>query len=111
MWSNRFFLSIGDVAGSNRLEISNSAKVWSGGSVLGNLSPARSNQVLVTGPGSLWTNQLSLSLGGSSVGNRTDVADGGSLASVEGYVGHLEHHMTFLRKKRDLLGKPPVDAL
>jgi len=30
-----------------------------------------------------------------------------TLASlVKGYVDHLEHHMTFLRRKRELLGKP-----
>jgi DinB superfamily len=30
---------------------------------------------------------------------------------VEGYVGHLEHHMTFVRRKRELLGKPLVESL
>ncbi|WP_435011511.1 DinB family protein [Tundrisphaera lichenicola] len=30
---------------------------------------------------------------------------------VEGYVGHLEHHMVFLRKKRELLGKPLIESL
>jgi hypothetical protein len=30
---------------------------------------------------------------------------------VEGYVGHLEHHMVFLRRKREMLGKPLAEAL
>ena len=87
LWSNRFFLSIGDVSGRNLLVVSNGAKVVAGGSILGNLSPAMSNQVLVTGLGSLWTNESSLSLGGGSGGNRADAAAGGWLACVEGLVG------------------------
>ena len=87
LWSNRFFLFIGDVAASNQLVVSNGARVVAGGSILGNLSPAMSNQVLVTGLGSLWTNESSLSLGGSSGGNRADATAGGWLACVEGLVG------------------------
>jgi len=86
VWSNQF-LFMGDVAGRNRLVVSNGATLWSGVSILGSLSLALSNQVIVTGPGSVWTNESSLSLAESSPGNRVDVSDGGRLECIDGLLG------------------------
>jgi T5SS/PEP-CTERM-associated repeat protein len=82
LWNNVSFLTIGNNAGHNRLVVSNGATVLGGNGAMGSTSTAPSNQVVVTGAGSVWSNRMLLTVGGSSAGNRVEVRDGGRLAAA-----------------------------
>ena len=86
LWSNRTRLVVGlNGTVANRLTVSNGAVVWTGDLSSGGGVGGRSNQVLVTGSGSVWTNQSFWSVGGS--GNRVDVNNSGGLADTDGTLG------------------------
>jgi T5SS/PEP-CTERM-associated repeat protein len=87
VWTNDGGLLLGSQIGFNRLVVSNGAAVRSASGGMGSLAAAVSNQVVVTGAGSLWNNQTTLFVGGNSVGNRADVNDGGWLVCSDGSVG------------------------
>lgn len=78
IWTNRNSLYIGYNAGYNQLVISNGARVFAGTSVVGN-SSGGTNSVVVSGPGSLWSNRTSLVVGNTGNSNRLIIADGGTV--------------------------------
>ena len=81
LWTNRFDLQIGGQRPFNRLIVSNGAAVRSDTAVVGSTGASISNQVFITGAGSVWSNQTALYVGFS---NRVEVSDGGWLAGGHG---------------------------
>jgi T5SS/PEP-CTERM-associated repeat protein len=76
---------IGDTANSsnNAMVVSGGGKVYSGGeSAIGYNRGALSNSALITGAGSLWTNNGVLEVGGSSGQGILTVANGGTVAAT-----------------------------
>ncbi len=87
VWSNASQLLIGAGGLRNQLVVSNGGVVISSGGILsGSTLSALSNLVVVTGPGSAWSNASSLTIGLGS-GNRLVVSDGGVVRSSSGLVG------------------------
>jgi len=82
--SNLFISSNGSF---NRLTISNGAQVESRAGVIGGVHfLGTNNEVVVTGPGSLWTNS-GLSIGVISSGNRLMISNGGRVSSGTSLLG------------------------
>jgi len=73
-----------DGSSHNAMVVSSGGKVYSGGqSAIGVFTDALNNSALVTGTGSLWTNNGLIMVGGGSGGQGIlTVADGGTLAST-----------------------------
>ena len=87
LWSSRTDLAVGLNPPNNRLVVSNGAAVTAGNNGrVGVSTPATGNVVVVTGAGSLWSNQFDLFVGEAS-GNRMEVHDGGRVVSSNTYVG------------------------
>jgi fibronectin-binding autotransporter adhesin len=80
-------LFVGVASGGNRLEVRNGAQVSSGFVTLGSASSANSNQVLVTGAGSTWSNQVDLLVGEGGSANLLVVSNAGRLVNNNGFVG------------------------
>ncbi len=97
LWNNRSFTTyIGNGGNFNRLVVSNGAAVRSPAGNVGTGSSSVSNQVVVTGAGSTWSNQA-LTIGGSA-GHRVEVSDGGVISTGKGTVGEFGNNNTvFLR--------------
>ncbi len=75
-------------SGTN-VQLTISDYVWAGTTgTLGNNVSARSNSVLVTGAGSLWTNSSELYVGLTGSGNQLVVSNGGVVANVNGFIGN-----------------------
>jgi autotransporter-associated beta strand protein/T5SS/PEP-CTERM-associated repeat protein len=82
-------LSIGTNGVGNSLQITNGGAVFSGSGVIGAIStPSASNTVVVSGTGSMWSNNLGLVLGDVSPGNRLQIENAGSAYSQFGIVGN-----------------------
>jgi T5SS/PEP-CTERM-associated repeat protein len=90
-WSNRFSLAVGLSGSGNQLIISNGALVADANGTLGNFSSSRSNQAVVTGPGSVWSNRFNLRIGNfgpANAGNRLVITNGGRVENgADSYVG------------------------
>ena len=94
IWSSRCILYVGDDGSGNSLVISNGGQVVSGyddsglggRTVVGN-GVGSNNSVLVTGPGSVWSNAFDLQVGQSGAGNSFVINDGGQVVSGRGGVG------------------------
>jgi T5SS/PEP-CTERM-associated repeat protein len=85
VWSNRTRLVVGNNGTvGHRLTVSNGAAIWCGHPITGSGVGGASNQVIITGAGSLWTNQADFSVGG--VGTWLQVNNGGWLANANGYM-------------------------
>lgn len=88
VWSSRFDLAVGLNSVNNRLVVSNGVAVTAGNNGrLGVSSGATGNVAVVTGAGSLWSNQFELYVGEGVPGNRMEVRDGGRVVSSNTYVG------------------------
>ncbi len=85
-WSNSAGLFVGNVSASNSLTISNGAWVWSRQGSIGSSFPGSNNVVVVTGEGSSWTNQFSLSVGGSAGGDQLLITNGGRVQNANGSI-------------------------
>lgn len=80
-WSNRGTLFVGESGGGNRLEVGAGARVVSASGEIGSGISASNNVVVVTGPGSVWTNGPgpSLLLGRSGSGNQLVISNGATV--------------------------------
>jgi T5SS/PEP-CTERM-associated repeat protein len=72
LWTNTLQLMVGPFDSFNRLSISNGAQVFSGGTVIGSdpsqATGGNSNIVILTDPGSAWTNAGKSTVGGGTTG-------------------------------------------
>lgn len=88
LWSSRTDLAVGLNPANNRLVVSNGAVVMAGqNGRVGVSTPATNNVVIITGAGSLWSNQFELYVGEGSSRNRMEVHDGGWVVSSNTHVG------------------------
>ena len=89
-WSfgSRFY--VGYSGSFNQVTISNGGQLACGNGSVGYSTSARSNAVLVTGSGSVWSNknQLGFSLGYNGTGNQLIIANSGQFLSANGYIGY-----------------------
>jgi T5SS/PEP-CTERM-associated repeat protein len=69
LWSNRLDLQIGQNGAFNRLTVSNGGRVVNSNGTVGVNTIANSNEVVVTGANSTWSNRSDLIIG--SLGSRT----------------------------------------
>jgi len=81
VWSNRGDLYVGLDGRGNRLVVDNGGTVLNGLSEIGK-SGSSSNLVLVSGPGSVWSNAANMLIGRSGSGNQLVVTNGGVLFSA-----------------------------
>ena len=79
------YLFVGFGSGGNRLFILDGGKVYSRGAELSDFSGG-ANQVIVSGPGSLWNNASNLSIGLSGNVDELTIRDGGSVITSNVYV-------------------------
>jgi len=86
VWSNSSYLWVGLNGAGNQLTITNGGQVVGSGSV-GVDSSASNNVVLVTGPGSVWTNN-GFAVGQYGGGNQLTIANGGQVVSTGGFPGN-----------------------
>jgi T5SS/PEP-CTERM-associated repeat protein len=99
VWSNTGTLYVGDVGGgfhNNSLVISNGALVVSAYGYVGNNPGSSSNFVLVTGPGSVWSNTGTLTVGFYGATNVVVIADAGQVFSGNGSVGSYASNNAFV---------------
>jgi fibronectin-binding autotransporter adhesin len=85
-------LYVGSNGSFNLLVVSNGAQVLSRAGNIGFSASSASNTVVVTGAGSLWTNNpmiAPLLVGGSGGGNRLVIGDGGQVGDGEAHIGAL----------------------
>jgi T5SS/PEP-CTERM-associated repeat protein len=87
VWSNTGNLYVGHSGPSCSLVVSNGAKVNSSVGELGLFASSSNNQAWVTGPGSVWTNRVSLLVGLNGSGNLLVVSNGGAIFSGDGVLG------------------------
>ena len=89
VWSNAFNLYIGWGGSGNQLLVTNGGAVFSSWAYVGQspASAASNNTVLISGPGSVWSNANSLYVGWSGSGNRLVVTNGGKVFAGFGCVG------------------------
>ena len=88
IWSNTFDLIIGDAGVGNQMVISGGAFVTCSNATLGNKIASSNNTILVTGPGSVWSNRGGLFLSQTGKGNRLIISDGGLVHTMGGgFVG------------------------
>ncbi|MBI3882571.1 MAG: SUMF1/EgtB/PvdO family nonheme iron enzyme [Verrucomicrobia bacterium] len=88
LWSNRTGLHVGNNGSFNRMTISAGGAVWDLG--FGNLafmSSSRSNELLVTGAGSILSNSLLMYVGNGGSGNRMTITNGGRVVNSSGWIG------------------------
>ncbi len=87
VWSNTGDLYVGHSGPSCSLVVSNGAKVISSLGELGLFASSSNNQAWVTGPGSVWTNRVSVLVGLNGSGNLLVVSNGGAVFSGDGVLG------------------------
>src|SRR5579859_5564168 len=77
-WTNQFDLHVGFESAGNRLVISNGAVVVNSNAFVGtaNFLGNTNNSVLVTDPGSVWTNTGGITIGMLSAGNQVVISNG-----------------------------------
>lgn len=78
-WALSSSLEVGDGGAYNTLVISNGALVSNSSGMLGSTATAPSNTVVVTGPGSTWSNTSTLTIGNRSVGNQLIISNGATV--------------------------------
>jgi fibronectin-binding autotransporter adhesin len=88
VWTNSGALYVGYYGLKNSLVVSNGGLVSDSGGFIGCNANCNSNSVLVTGPGSVWTNSaLSVTVGDGGADNSLTISNGGAVYSPSGYVG------------------------
>ena len=78
LWSNTTTLTVGWSGSKNSLTISSNGTVLSSYGVVG-YADANNNSVLVTGTGSLWSNQYDLAIGYAGANNSLVISNGGAV--------------------------------
>ena len=81
-------LDVGYNGTGNSLTIANASRVFNYTGYVGNTSSANNNTVLVTGAGSLWTNNVSLYVGNYGSDNSLSIAGGGQVISSNVTLGY-----------------------
>lgn len=92
MWSNVDDITIGVYGGGNKVIVADGAELasyygWIGGNGTSNNVSSSNNFVLVTGSGSLWTNQADVTVGNYTTGNSLIISDGGQVIDQNGWIG------------------------
>ena len=88
-WSSRANVTVGDSGSGNQMIASNGAALLVGeDAVVGLKNTASSNSIVITGPGSALRSTLHTIVGRNGAGNRLRIADGGSVSSGSGFIGH-----------------------
>jgi len=97
LWHNNAELIVGHVAGeNNQVIVTNGGRVVSSHGILGNTASSSNNSVIVTGPGTTWSNTYTTGLSGteglwvgrSSTSNRLIIADGARVDAKHAFVGN-----------------------
>jgi len=89
LWSSRTEMTVGANGANSLLVVSNGGAVVAGGNGrVGIVTGATNNAVVVTGAGSMWSNQFELYVG-EGPRNRLEVNGGGWVVSSNTYVGHF----------------------
>lgn len=86
-WAVGSNLFVGSNGGLCQLVISNGAAVSSGGGAVGVAATSSNNLVVVTGPGSMWSNGAFLEVGRNGAGNRLSASDGAQVLSQSTVLG------------------------
>jgi T5SS/PEP-CTERM-associated repeat protein len=86
VWSNRD-LTVGNTARSSQLVVSNGGLVLSRNAYLGKLAGGSNNLALVTGAGSMWSNQADLVVGVADRGNQLIITNAGTVTTSNLFVG------------------------
>src|SRR6185503_3441109 len=89
VWSNQFDMYVGFNEQSNRLVIEAGGLAHCDSGYVGDFGSASNNEALVTGPGSLWTNRSSLTIGSQAGRNRLIVSNGATVWSGTGLMGGI----------------------
>jgi T5SS/PEP-CTERM-associated repeat protein len=76
-WTNQTDFYVGVGGGGNRLLLENGGRLADGLGYLGANATSRSNEVVVTGNGSIWSNRLDLQIGQNGAFNRLVISNGG----------------------------------
>ena len=87
LWTNALGLAVGYNGGGNQLVVSNGGVVRNTEGYLGYGSTSDGNAAVVTGAGSLWTNELNLIVGYDGSGNQLLVSNGGRVGNADCYLG------------------------
>jgi T5SS/PEP-CTERM-associated repeat protein len=91
VWETGAELAIGQSGGQNRLLVSGGGAVRSASGVIGlggfSVSEGNNNTALITGAGSLWTNNGSLAVGTAGSGNQLVVSNGATVRSFGATIG------------------------
>ncbi len=89
VWSNRNFVGVGNLGPGNQLTIANGGHVVDNYAYLGSSSSVSSsnNTALVTGNGSVWSNNSYLYVGYFAPSNQLTIANGGKVVSGQGDLG------------------------
>jgi T5SS/PEP-CTERM-associated repeat protein len=93
LWYNTLDFEVGAGGFGNRLVVSNGGVVFGGtnGCYLGDGTfwPASSNSALVSGTGSIWSNESAFYVGQYSYGNALAISNGGVLFDTNGWLGYV----------------------
>jgi T5SS/PEP-CTERM-associated repeat protein len=80
-WTNSLDFTVGQTGSFNQFSILSGAVVSNRSGTIGQNSASSNNLVVVSGPGSLWANWTTLSVGGSGRANQLVVSNGGVVAN------------------------------
>jgi len=86
-WINSADVYVGANGYANRLTITNGGHVQDVNAWVGGSASASNNSALVSGPGSLWDNSGSLTIGSAGAYNLLTINNGGLVSNVNGFVG------------------------
>jgi T5SS/PEP-CTERM-associated repeat protein/probable HAF family extracellular repeat protein len=88
VWSNSIDLYVGFNGPGNQLTIANGGQVADQYGYLGMYSTSSNNIALVTGAGSVWSNQAHLYVGAQGAGNQLTVTNDGAVFASNLYIGN-----------------------
>ena len=86
-WPGNYY--VGSNYYQNVLIITNAGVLSNRYGYIGYLTGGSNNAAIVTGTGSVWTNDHDLYVGSSSAGNTLTITDGGTVFSIDAYIGYL----------------------
>ena len=87
VWSNSYFLTVGEHGGGNTLSITDGGRVYNTWGSIGYQGSALENTVTVSGAGSIWYNSAMLRVGAFGRGNDLFITDGGRVYNTWGSIG------------------------
>lgn len=87
MWSNTFDLVVGGDGRGNQLSADNGARLVNSNGIVGSSATSIGNLVLITGPGTVWSNRNSLHIGQFSPSNQVLVTAGGRVEANDVDIG------------------------